>query len=149
MLPDTLQLLTSTLRSGYGLLQALDSVAQEAAEPARSEFRRVLLEIRVGTRPVEPRSAPSPTAWRARTSSGWSAPSRSTARSAATWPLILESTAETIRERQRVSRQMRALTAEGRLSAYILTALPVVVALAMTVHQPGYLRPARARASAW
>ena len=55
---------------------------------------------------------------------------------------VLESTAETIRERQRVARQVRALTAEGRLSAYILTALPVVVALAMSVHQPGGLRPA-------
>jgi tight adherence protein B len=49
---------------------------------------------------------------------------------------VLENTAETIRERQRVYRQMRALTAEGRLSGYILTALPVAVAVAMRFINP-------------
>ena len=47
-LAGNLQLLTSSLKSGYGLLPALDNVAQEAEEPSKSEFRRALLEIRVG-----------------------------------------------------------------------------------------------------
>ena len=47
-LPDVLQLVTTALRSGYGLTQALDSVAEEAEEPARSEFAHVLVESRLG-----------------------------------------------------------------------------------------------------
>ncbi len=135
MLPDTLQMLTSTLRSGYALLQALDSVAQEAAEPARSEFRRVLLEIRVGRdlsaalRALSDRMRNKDFAWVV----GAIEINREVGGDLAA---VLESTADTIRERQRVFRQMRALTAEGRLSGVILTALPVVVALAMKFINP-------------
>ena len=46
--------------------------------------------------------------------------------------------AATIRERNQVMRQVRTLTAEGRLSAYILTALPVVLAVALRLINPGY-----------
>jgi tight adherence protein B len=135
MLPDTLQMLTSTLRSGYALLQALDSVAQEAAEPARSEFQRVLLEIRVGRdlsaalRALSDRMRNKDFAWVV----GAIEINREVGGDLAA---VLESTADTIRERQRVFRQMRALTAEGRLSGVILTALPVVVALAMKFINP-------------
>ena len=137
LLPDTLQLLTSTLRSGYGLLQALDSVAQEAAEPARTEFRRVLLEIRVGRdlsaalRALSDRMRSQDFDWVV----GAIEINREIGGDLAA---VLDSTAETIRERQRVYRQMRALTAEGRLSGYILTALPVVVALAMKFIHPTF-----------
>jgi tight adherence protein B len=140
MLPDTLQMVTSTLRSGYALLQALDSVAQEAAEPARTEFRRVLLEIRVGRdlsaalRALSDRMRNQDFAWVV----GAIDINREVGGDLAA---VLESTADTIRERQRVYRQMRALTAEGRLSGYILTALPVVVALAMRfVNPPAFAR---------
>ena len=47
-LPDVLQLVITALRSGYGITQALESVAEEAEEPARSEFAHVLLESRLG-----------------------------------------------------------------------------------------------------
>jgi len=135
MLPDTLQLLTSTLRSGYSLLQALDSVAQEAADPARTEFRRVLLEIRVGRDLSEALRA---LADRMQSPDfGWVVGAIEINRDiGGDLAAVLENTAETIRERQRVYRQMRALTAEGRLSGYILTALPVVVALAMKFINP-------------
>ena len=47
-LPDVLQLLVSSMRSGFSAIQALDAVAQEAEEPARSEFAHVLAETRIG-----------------------------------------------------------------------------------------------------
>ena len=47
-LPDVLQLVTTALRSGYGITQALESVAEEAEEPARSEFAHVLVEVALG-----------------------------------------------------------------------------------------------------
>jgi tight adherence protein B len=52
---------------------------------------------------------------------------------------IMDNVAETIRERQRLHRQMRALTAEGRISGYVLTALPVLLALALIVLNPEYI----------
>ena len=47
-LPEVLQLVTTALRSGFGLTQALESVAEDAEEPARSEFAHVLAEVRLG-----------------------------------------------------------------------------------------------------
>ena len=53
----------------------------------------------------------------------------------------LDNVAETIRERGRVARQVQALTAEGRLSAWVLTGIPVFLAVAMSAINPGYLSP--------
>jgi tight adherence protein B len=53
-------------------------------------------------------------------------------------PAILDNVADTIRERQRVHRQIKALTAEGRISGYVLTALPPVLALILAALNPTY-----------
>jgi tight adherence protein B len=137
-LPDNLQLLTGTLRSGYGLLQALDTLAREAPEPAGGEFRRVLLEVRVGR---DPGDALRALAVRMQSEDfewviGAIEINREVGGDLAT---IMDNVAETIRERQRLHRQMRALTAEGRISGYVLTALPVLLALALIVLNPEYI----------
>jgi tight adherence protein B len=54
---------------------------------------------------------------------------------------VLRNTADTMRERAQMRRQVRALSAEGRLSAYILVALPVVLAGYMFLARPDYIRP--------
>jgi tight adherence protein B len=137
-LPDSLQMLTSTLKSGFGILQALDNVAEEAAEPARSEFRRVLLEVRLGRdlgaalHGLADRMQSEDFEWVV----GAIDINREVGGDLA---MILQHVAETIRERQRLLRQMEALTAEGRLSAYILTGLPVGLVLVMAVIDPDYL----------
>ena len=56
---------------------------------------------------------------------------------------VLTTLATTIRERQQLDRQIKTLTAEGRISAYVLTALPVIVGLAMALLNPGYFEPLR------
>ena len=138
LLPDNLQLLTSTLRSGYGLMQALATLGQEASEPARSEFRRVLLEVRVGRDPGD-----SLRALADRMGSDdfdWVVGAIDINRDVGgDLAMILDNVAETIRERQRLQRQVKTLSAEGRLSGYVLTALPLVLAMAMAVINPGYL----------
>lgn len=137
-LPDNLQLLTSTLRSGYGLLQALDNLAREAPEPARAEFGRVLLEIRVGR---DPGAALHALAERmASDDFDWVVGAIDINREVGgDLAMVLDNVADTIRERQRLFRQMRALTAEGRVSAYVLTALPPFLMLGMAVVNPDYL----------
>ena len=124
-LPDVLQLLVSALRSGFSLPQALDAVVQEADEPARSEFERLLAETRIGQ---DLAAAMKATAERmGSTDLEWVASAvdinRETGGNLAE---ALENVTTTIRgERYRLRRQIRTLTAEGRVSIKVLTGLPI------------------------
>jgi tight adherence protein B len=126
-LPDVLQLLTTALRSGYGLTQALDSVAEDAEEPARSEFAHVLVESRLGRDLSDSMHALA----RRMDSKDleWVVAAIDINRdTGGNLSEILSTVGATIRERQRMARQVRTLTAEGRLSARILTVLPFLMA---------------------
>ena len=127
-LPDVLQLVTTALRSGYGLTQALDSVAEDAEEPARSEFAHVLVEARLGRDLSEAMRA---IAQRMKSEDlEWVVAAIDINRdTGGNLSEILNTVGATIRERQRMARQVGTLTAEGRLSARILTVLPLVMAL--------------------
>ena len=125
-LPDVLQLVTTALRSGYGLTQALESVAEDAEEPARSEFAHVLVETRMGRNLSESmhaladRMESKDLEWLV----GAIDINRETGGNLSE---VLDSVRATIRERGRIARQVRTLTAEGRLSARILFAMPLVM----------------------
>jgi len=127
-LPDLLQLVTTALRSGYGLTQALESVAEEAEEPARSEFAHVMVESRLGRdlsesmRALSQRMESEDLEWVV----GAIDINRDTGGNLSE---VLGQVSATIRERQRMARNVRTLTAEGRMSAKVLTALPVALAL--------------------
>ncbi len=125
-LPDVLQLVTTSLRSGYGITQALESVAEEAEEPARSEFAHVLVQARLGRdlsdamRDLAGRMDSQDLEWVV----GAIDINRETGGNLAE---ILHQVATTIRARARMARHVRTLTAEGRLSARILTGLPLLM----------------------
>ena len=85
-LPDMLQLLGTTLRSGFSILQGLDTVSQQLSDPIGKEMRHVVAEARLGRPLVERPRRGGPAGRAATTSSGWSPPSASSARSGATWP---------------------------------------------------------------
>jgi len=127
-LPDVLQLVTTALRSGFGITQALESVAEEAQEPARSEFAHVLAESRMGRDLSD-----SLHALAARMESKdleWIVGAIDINREAGgNLSEILQKVSITIRERGRIHRQVRTLTAEGRLSAKILIVLPLLMLL--------------------
>ncbi len=127
-LPDVLQLVTTALRSGYGITQALESVAEEAEEPARSEFANVLAESRLGRDLSE-----SLHALAARMDSKdleWVVSAIDINRdTGGNLSEILQKVSMTIRERARIGRQVRTLTAEGRLSARILMFMPLAMLL--------------------
>jgi len=125
-LPDVLQLVTTALRSGYGITHAVESVAEEAEEPARSEFAHVLLQVRLGRdlsdsmRELAERMESKDLDWVVSAIDI----NRETGGNLSE---ILHTVSTTIRERGRVARQVRTLTAEGRLSARILTGLPLLM----------------------
>jgi tight adherence protein B len=136
-LPDVLKLITSSLKAGFGFIQALGAVTEEADEPARGEFDRVLTEQNLGMDLV---ASLNQLARRMEsTDMGWMASAIDIQReTGGNLSEVLENVAATIRERQTLQRQARTLTAEGRLTAKIMTGLPFAVALLMAVINPGY-----------
>lgn len=139
-LGDVLQLIASTLRAGHGVLQALDVVGQEAEAPARDEFRRIVVEARLGRsveealRAAGDRMGGEDFVWVAQAI----AINREVGGDLAD---VLDTIAATMRERDRIRRQVRALSAEGRLSAYVLVGLPIGLAAVTSAVNPGYLAP--------
>ena len=137
-LDGTLQLLAGSLRAGYGLTQALDAVAAESPTPTSDEFGRVVVETRLGRDFTD-----SLTALARRMESNdmrWVAEAIGIQREVGgDLAEVLDTLAETIRERSQIRRQVHALSAEGRISAVILIALPLVLALVISIINPLYL----------
>jgi tight adherence protein B len=123
-LPDVLTLVASSLSTGFSLLQALDAVSRDAAEPAAKEFSRALAETRIGADVGE---ALEHMADRMQSDNmRWTAMAIRIQREVGgNLAETLRTTAKTLREREELARHVRALSAEGRLSAYILIALPI------------------------
>jgi tight adherence protein B len=123
-LPDVLTLVASSLSTGFSLLQALDAVAKDAAEPAAKEFSRALAETRIGADVGE---ALEHMATRMQSDNmKWTTMAIRIQREVGgNLAETLRTTAKTLREREELARHVRALSAEGRLSAYILMGLPI------------------------
>src|SRR5450631_4131083 len=123
-LPDVLTLVASSLSTGFSLLQALDGVARDADEPSAKEFSRALAETRIGADLNE--SLDHLAARMDSKNMRWTGMAIDIQRQVGgNLAETLSNTATTLRDRQALSRHVRALSAEGRLSAYILIALPV------------------------
>jgi tight adherence protein B len=139
-LPATLQLLAGALRAGHSLLQAVDTVVREADEPIAGEFQRVLTEARLG-RPLE--EAFDGMAKRMRSVDfAWTVMAINLQRQVGgNLAEVLGTVSGTIRERYTLKRQIRALSAEGRLSSLILTMLPLVMFVALLAFNPVFLAP--------
>ena len=139
-LPDTLNLLSTSLRSGYSLLQAVEAVAAEAPEPTSREFGRAMNETRLGRSPV---TALKQVADRMESLDfDWAVLAISIQREVGgNLAEVLQTAADTMLQRNRLRREMKALTAEGRVSAYVLGSLPVFLFLFLFVTRRSYLQP--------
>ncbi len=137
-LPDILSVLASSLRAGHSFLQSLDMAARETQEPAASEFGRVIAEIRLGRGTGEALSAMAERV--DNDDFRWAMLAVNVqAETGGNLAEVLDTVAETVRERQVVRGQVKALSAEGRLSIYILAGLPLVLALYMVLVNPDYI----------
>ncbi|HET7814870.1 MAG TPA: type II secretion system F family protein, partial [Candidatus Baltobacteraceae bacterium] len=121
-----LRLMSSGLRSGLGIQQTLSMVIEEAAEPARYEFARVLGQANIG---ASIHDALDDLAQRIKTSEAlmMARVIRINAQTGGDLAHVLEQLANTIRERRRMRRKVRSLTAEGRAGAIVLGAVPVLL----------------------
>ncbi|MBM6400926.1 type II secretion system F family protein [Phycicoccus sonneratiae] len=124
VLPDVMMLVATSLASGFSLLQALDSVAKDAPEPAAKEFSRALAEARIG---ADVSDALDKMALRMDSHNmRWTTMAIRIQREVGgNLAETLRTTAATLREREMLRRQVKALSAEGRLSAYALVGLPI------------------------
>jgi tight adherence protein B len=129
-LPDMLQLTAGSLRAGYSLLQGVEAVAQEVEEPMGAELRRVLAETRLG-RPLEDSLEDMGDRLDSRDFSWAVMAVRIQREVGGNLAELLSTVAETMIARQRLRREVRALTAEGRISAIILLLLPLGIGVAM------------------
>ncbi len=122
-LPDTLQLMSGSLAAGLSLAQSIDTIVREGAEPIASEFRRVLVETRLG---VALEDALEGVAERFDSKDfEWVVMAIKIQRQVGgNMAELLDTVAATMREREYVRRQVAALAAEGKLSAWVLGGLP-------------------------
>jgi tight adherence protein B len=139
-LGDAINLLANSLRSGYSFLQSMELVSREAPPPMSNEFRRVVQEVGLGLSTEDAlnnllRRVPSEdldlliTAVNIQHEVGGNLAQ------------ILETIGHTIRERVRIKGEIAVLTAQGRISAYVITALPIFLAIVITVINPTYMAP--------
>jgi tight adherence protein B len=137
-LPDVLTIMASSLRAGHSFLQALDTVAREIPVPANVEFQRLVAEIRLG-RPAE--DALEALADRVGSPDfRWAVLAVNIQREVGgNLAEILDNVADTLRERATMRRQIKVLTAEGRLSAWVLAILPFAITLYMFAVNPDYI----------
>jgi tight adherence protein B len=137
-LDDSLQLMASSLRAGHSLLRAVDGVSQDAAAPTSEEFARIVNETRVGRDlndaldEVAARMGSDDFTWVAQAI----AIHREVGGNLAE---VLDAVGHTIRERNGIRRQVKALSAEGKLSAIVLMALPFGITGFIWMTNPGYL----------
>jgi tight adherence protein B len=137
-LPSTLQLMAGSLEAGYSLPQAADTVARESEDPIASEFNRAIIEARLGI-PVEDALEAVAERMGSRDFSWVVMAIRIQREVGGNLAEILKTVAATLRERERLRRQILVLSAEGRLSAVILAGLPIVFAAYLILVRPEYI----------
>jgi len=139
-LADTLQLMSGSLSAGLSLAQSIDTIVREGTDPISSEFRRVVIETRLGVtledsmEGVAERMKSRDFAWvvmaiRIQREVGGNLAE------------LLLTVAATLREREYLRRHVRALSAEGRLSCYVLGGMPPGFMIYLALSKPGYVEP--------
>ena len=138
-LPDVLQLIASSLRSGFSLAQSIDAVVREDTQPTAGEFSRALAATRIG---AELEDALDRVALRMRSADlSWVMMAvRIQRQVGGNLAEVLMNTVATMRDRSQTRRHVRALSAEGRLSAYVLVGLPIFLAGFLFWFRPEYMR---------
>jgi tight adherence protein B len=139
-LTGMLQLLSNSLKTGYPIDRALETVANKSQRPISTEFDRVTTEITLGTTVEDALSAlllriNSPdlefivTAILLHTRVGGNLAE------------VLDNISDTLRDRLQTKRDMSVLTAQSRASATIITGLPILLAFGLYLFVPGYFAP--------
>ena len=139
-LPDTITLIANALRAGSSFLQAIELVVRESRPPISTEFSRVIREVNLGL-PFE--QALENMVRRVRSDDLELMATAISIQHQVGGNLaeILDSIAYTIRERIRIKGEIRTLTAQQRLSGYVVGFLPIGLAGFLFIAAPGFMEP--------
>ena len=135
--PDSLQMLAGGLRAGHSLLRSVDAAAEENEAPMKEELNRVVNETRIGRDLGESLGEVA----RRTDNDDFASITRAIEihrEVGGDLAQVLDHVGETIRDRNQVRGQVRALSAEGRMSAMVLIALPIVMFIGLTLFNPLY-----------
>lgn len=137
-LPDTLGLWVNALRSGYSVLQAMEAIARDAPEPTITEFQRVVQEVQIG---IDLPDALEHLLERVESDDLDLVVTAVNIQREVGGNLaeILEVISHTIRERIKLKGEIRVLTSQGRITGYLISFLPIALALFLNVANPGYM----------
>ncbi len=139
-LPDNLQVLASALRAGHSFVGALAVVAADAPEPAHREFQRVVADDQLGV-PIDQSLREVARRMESTELEQVGLLAELQRESGGNMAEVLETVVETIRDRFDLRRLVKTLTAQGRMARWILTLLPVFLALAISLLNPSYMSP--------
>lgn len=139
-LPDTLSLWVNALRSGYSVLQSMEAISRDAPEPTSTEFKRVIQEAQLGIdmddalahlldRVESPDLDLVITAVNINREVGGNLAE------------ILDVISGTIRERIKLRGEIRVLTSQGRATGWLISGLPIALALFLNTTNPGFMGP--------
>lgn len=137
-LSDILNLWVNALRAGHSVLQAMEAVAREAPSPASDEFRRIVMEVQIGLslevaldnmlERIESEDLDLVfTAVKVQREVGGNLAE------------ILDTISDTIRQRVRIKGEIATLTAQGRITGWVISMLPVILTLFLSVINPTYM----------
>jgi tight adherence protein B len=140
ILPETLQLLASALRSGHSLIGAMTVVVERAPQPLKREFGQVLTDDQLGV-PLEQSLQRIARRMKSRDMEQVGLLGELQRTVGGNAAEVLDTVVETVRERAEVRRLAQTMTAQGRLARWILTVLPVVLALMMLAMEPKLMKP--------
>ena len=130
----------SALRAGRSFAQALDSIVDEAGEPAHTEFRRAQQQVRLGV-PVEQALDEMSQRLRSESFELVVLTTDVQRRVGGNVAEIFDQVADTVRRRHQFSARVKALTSMGRLSAQVLIGMPFAMAGLLTLINHGYMTP--------
>jgi tight adherence protein B len=139
-LPDNLQVMASAMRAGHSFVGALAVVTEDSPEPSASEFRRVVADEQLGV-PLEVAMGSAVERMDNRDLAQVALVAALQRETGGNTAEVLERVTDTIRERFQLRRLVKTLTAQGRMSRWVVSALPVGLLLIITALNPAYERP--------
>jgi len=139
-LPDNLQVLASALRAGHSLVGALSVVVDDAPEPAKSEFQRVIADERLGI-PLEESLLVVAERMESRDLEQVALVAALQRQTGGNTAEVLDHVSDTIRERFELRRMVKTLTAQGRMSRWVVSLLPVALLVVILAINPRYVQP--------
>jgi tight adherence protein B len=139
-LPDALQVIGSALRSGHSFAGALAVVVESASEPMKSEMQRVVADEQLGV-PIQDSLGVVAERMASRDVEQLALVAQLQREAGGDAAEVVDRVAETVRERFDLRRLIHTLTMQGRMSRWIVSALPVVIVVAVTLENPHYFHP--------